>query len=53
VPVHVVAARLGHSSPVVTLNTYAHVLPTGDEQAADVMAECSVSKRLQTGRQPA
>jgi integrase len=34
VPVHVVAARLGHSSPVVTLNTYAHVLPTSDEQAA-------------------
>jgi hypothetical protein len=30
---------LGHSSPVVTLNTYAHVLPTGDEQAADGMAE--------------
>jgi len=38
-PVHIVAARLGHSSPVVTLNTYAHVLPTGDEQAANVMAE--------------
>ena len=38
VPVHIVAARLGHSSPVVTLNAYAHVLPTGDEQAADVMA---------------
>jgi integrase len=37
--VHIVASRLGHSSPVVTLTTYAHVLPTGDEQAADVMAD--------------
>ncbi|HEX4324996.1 MAG TPA: tyrosine-type recombinase/integrase [Gaiellaceae bacterium] len=26
IPVHIVAARLGHSSPVVTLTTYAHVL---------------------------
>jgi hypothetical protein len=39
IPVHIVAARLGHSSPVVTLNTYAHVLPTSDEQAAMVIAE--------------
>lgn len=38
IPVHIVAARLGHSSPVVTLTTYAHVLPTSDEQAATVMA---------------
>jgi integrase len=38
IPVHIVAARLGHSSPVVTLTTYAHVLPTSDEQAAEVMA---------------
>jgi integrase len=38
VPVHIVAARLGHSSPMVTLSVYAHVLPTGDERAAEVMA---------------
>ena len=38
VPVHIVAARLGHSSPVITLNTYAHVLPRSDEEAAEVMA---------------
>ena len=38
IPVHIVAARLGHSSPVVTLTTYAHVLPTSDEQAASVIA---------------
>src|ERR671922_1072935 len=39
VPVHVVSARLGHSSPVVTLTVYAHVLPTGDEQAATAFAQ--------------
>lgn len=44
VPVHIVSARLGHSSPMVTLSVYAHVLPTGDEQAADVMADVLVSK---------
>lgn len=38
VPVHVVAARLGHSSPVVTLTVYGHMLPTSDDAAADVMA---------------
>lgn len=37
VPVHIVSARLGHSTPMVTLSVYAHVLPTGDEQAAEVM----------------
>jgi hypothetical protein len=36
--VHIVAARLGHSSPVVTLSLYAHVLPTSNEQAAEIMA---------------
>jgi integrase len=38
VPVHIVSARLGHSSPMVTLSTYAHVLPRSDERAAEVMA---------------
>ncbi len=38
VPVHIVAARLGHSSPVVTLTTYAHVLPQSDTEAASLMA---------------
>lgn len=33
VPVHVVAARLGHADPSVTLRVYAHVIP---EQAAEV-----------------
>ncbi len=39
VPVHNVSARLGHSSPMVTMSVYAHVLPRSDEQAAQVMAE--------------
>jgi integrase len=39
VPVHTVAARLGHSSPMVIMSTYAHVLPRSDERAAEVMAE--------------
>ncbi|BDU76200.1 tyrosine-type recombinase/integrase [Mesoterricola sediminis] len=36
---HIVAARLGHSTPVITMMIYAHVLPRGDEQAAKVMGE--------------
>jgi integrase len=33
-PVHIVAMRLGHSTPAVTLKTYAHWLPHGADQAA-------------------
>lgn len=36
VPVHVVADRLGHSSPTVTWDTYAHLLPGHDTAAAEV-----------------
>jgi integrase len=35
VPVHVVSARAGHSSPTITLNTYAHLLGGDDDRAAD------------------
>lgn len=35
VPVHVVAARLGHADPAVTLRVYAHVL---EDQASEVAA---------------
>lgn len=34
VPVHVVAGRLGHSTPVTTLGFYAHHLPRADELVA-------------------
>ena len=45
-PVHVVAARLGHCSPVVTLNVYGHVLPTSDGHAANVMAAVLAARVL-------
>lgn len=35
VNVKVVAERLGHSSPTVTLNTYAHTMPTMQKAAAE------------------
>jgi integrase len=34
----VVAERLGHASPVVTMNTYAQVTRKQSRQAADVFA---------------
>ncbi|ABL81476.1 MULTISPECIES: tyrosine-type recombinase/integrase [unclassified Nocardioides] len=36
VPVHVVARRLGHKDPSVTLDTYADVIPDDDSSAVDV-----------------
>ena len=36
VPVHVVAKRLGHRDPSVTLNVYADVIPDDDGRAVDV-----------------
>jgi integrase len=38
VPIHVVAARLGHADPSVTLAVYAHVLPDQAANAADQFA---------------
>jgi integrase len=37
-PVHVVSARLGHASAVVTMTVYAHVLPGSQREAADLFA---------------
>jgi integrase len=39
VPVHVVAARLGHANPAITLRVYAHVITEQAATAADVFAE--------------
>lgn len=36
VPVHVVAKRLGHKDPSVTLNVYAHAIPDDDGRALEV-----------------
>jgi integrase len=38
VPVHVVAARLGHADPAITLRVYAHVINAAETAAADVFA---------------
>jgi len=37
VPVHVVSARAGHANPTVTLNIYAHLLPSKQEGAAAIV----------------
>jgi len=37
-PVHVVSARLGHASAVVTMTVYAHVLPGSQREAAELFA---------------
>ena len=39
VPVHVVAARLGHADPAITLRVYAHVIRTAEAAAADIFAK--------------
>jgi integrase len=38
VPIHVVAARLGHSNPSMTMIVYAHVLQDQAANTADVFA---------------
>ena len=60
-PVHVVAARLGHADPSVTLRVYAHVIRDQVAEAADIFARSiqademaavskSVSKKPAAGR---
>jgi integrase len=39
VPVHVVAGRLGHADPAITLRVYAHVIRTAEAAAADIFAQ--------------
>jgi integrase len=39
VPVHVVAQRLGHASPALTLSIYSHVLPRQQAAAAAAFAK--------------
>ena len=39
VPVHVVAARLGHADTAITLRVYAHVIRTAEAAAADIFAK--------------
>jgi integrase len=37
--VHVVAARLGHADPAITLRVYAHVIRCAEAAAADIFAQ--------------
>ena len=39
VPVHVVAARLGHADPAVTLRIYSHVLREHTASIGDIFAQ--------------
>jgi integrase len=39
VPVHVVAGRLGHADPSITLRVYAHVIRSAEASAADAFAQ--------------
>src|SRR5215813_11376011 len=51
VPVHVVAARLGHADPAVTLRVYSHVLREHAAGVGDIFAQAvgaSVSKSVST-----
>ncbi len=38
-PVHVVATRLGHADPSITLRVYAHVISNQLSEAADTFAQ--------------
>jgi integrase len=38
VPVKTISARLGHSTPLVTMTVYSHLLGRADEEAADTFA---------------
>ena len=64
VPAKVVSERLGHANIAITMDTYSHVLPGLDAQAADTVARLilgppepsadpSADKPLTTGRQAA
>jgi len=38
VPAYAVSGRLGHASPVITMQVYAHVLPGSQREAAELFA---------------
>ena len=48
VPVHIVAARLG-DTPQTLLSTYAHLLPSSDETAAERIAQALTTVSLTSG----
>lgn len=44
VPVHEVAQRLGHSTPVITMTTYAHVIQRNSGHASQVWAQITAAR---------
>jgi integrase len=46
VPVHIVAKRLGHKDPSVTLNVYADVIPDDDGRAVDVLSTAAWGRMM-------
>jgi len=50
VPVHVVAARLGHADPAITLRVYAHVLRDQASEVAQVFASVVDSEHVANPR---
>lgn len=52
VPVHVVAGRLGHADPSITLRVYAHVVRESEGRAAEAFGQAmrlAVSKSVSNG----
>jgi integrase len=47
-PVHVVSRRIGHASPVVTMQVYAHVLPGSQRESANTFARLLKEARAQS-----
>jgi integrase len=50
VPVHVVAARLGHADPSITRRVYAHVVNEQLAEAADIFARAIAAPGLGVSR---
>ena len=50
IPVLIVSRRLGHSKPSITLNVYGHLIPSKQEEAAqlmdDLLAPINVTNRI-------
>jgi hypothetical protein len=44
IPAKIVSERLGHANIAITMDTYSHVLPGQDEQAADTVAQLILGK---------
>jgi integrase len=47
--VKVISQRLGRANTSITLDTYSHVLPAADEQAANTLAELTLGTDVDSG----